>query len=195
MNIGRRLIRIVSPAVAAAALCLGTTRPASAQQIEFLSVDPGIEVSVEVAASMAPRKLRAGEFGRIKVEVEISPPWYIYALTSDPDNGPPTKILLETDALWVLPDRYESMPIIEMHVPTRTVYRYHKARGVFWVDVQARGRTPLGPLELAGTVAYAACNGKICLPERRAPFRVQLAVERGAVRESYKFRAPQPFGE
>ena len=190
-----RLVQLAAPALAAAALGLGAARPAAAQQIEFLSVDPGIEVSVEVAATVAPGKLRAGEFGRIKVEVEISPPWYIYALTSDPDNGPPTKILLETDALWVLPDRYESMPIIEMHVPTRTVYRYHKARGVFWVDVQARGRTPIGPLEIAGEVVYAACNGKICLPERRVPFIVQLAVERGAVRDAYKLRLPQPFGE
>lgn len=148
-------------------------------QIEFLSEDPGVAVAVEVAARVEPGTLAPGGQGRLVLEVRVEPSWYIYSLEAR--NGPPSRLLLDTSP----PVRpagapAESEPTLELDVEAGTAYRYHEGQATFRQPLTAAPEAAPGRYTLTGRLAYSACNGEICLPERTAPFRVRLAIDSGA---------------
>lgn len=164
-------------------------------QIRFLSVDPGTEVRLEVAAGFGPDPLRFGEYGRLVVEVFVADPWYIYSLDSGGESGPPTSIVLDKGIPFALGVSFESRPILALDVVTGAVYRYHKGQARFWADVSLDHPVDAGKHLLSGTLAYSACNGIICLPERYVPFRIQIEIADGAVRPEFSAPASNPVAE
>jgi hypothetical protein len=68
--------------------------------------------------------------------------------------------------------------------------RVHKGRARFWTDVRIPPGTAPGPFAVTGNFAYAACNGKLCLPLRREPFRAEGTVEPGPSRQNTR---PNPI--
>lgn len=158
---------------------------ASAQaQIEFLKKDPGTKVPIKVVAYLGPDKVRAGEFARVQVEVEIGSPWYIYALRPDPGGGPPTRMALvgwqgETNKRF-----QESRPAEERDPVTGGFIRVHKGRASFWTDVKFPFDMPPGKIAIKGTLTYAICNGTICLPERVVEWVAEGTLEPGKSRQN-----------
>ena len=181
--------------LAAALVVIGLAPVMSHAQIRFLSKDPGTEVRLEVAAGFGPNPLRFGEYGRLVVEVFVADPWYIYSLDSDGESGPPTSIVLDKGIPFALGVRFESKPILELDVLTGAAYRVHKGQVRFWADVRLNHPVDAGKHLLSGTLAYSACNGIVCLPERYVPFRIQIEIADGAVRPEFSAPASIPVAD
>ena len=156
---------------------------AHAQPIRFLEKDPGTKVPIAFKASLAPEAVRANEFARVQVAVEIGAPWYIFALRPDPGGGPPSRMIVE-DGPFQGTGRYSESRPQELSAPeTGGSIRVHRETGTFWTDVRVPKTAAPGPLVIRGTLEYAACNGNICLPLRREPFRIEARVAEGASRQ------------
>ena len=153
-------------------------------QIEFLEKDPGTNGPIKIEAYLGPEKVRAGEIARGQVEVEIASPWYIYALRPDPGGGPPTRMALVGWDGKTNGRINENRPDEERDPETGGFIRVHKKRARFWTDVKFPFEMPPGKIAIQGTLTYAACNGKICLPPRVAEFVAEGTLEPGHSRQN-----------
>jgi hypothetical protein len=160
-------------------------------QIRFLEADPGTAVPVAITASLAPEGVRPGEIARVQVEVEIGAPWYIYSIRPDPGGGPPTRLVVKDGAVEVLNRIHESPPLEELDLRSDGLVRVHKSRARFWADVRIPEHAKPGPLAVQGTLAYAACNGEICLPLRREAFLAEGRIEPGRSRQDTRAIFPK----
>jgi hypothetical protein len=164
---------------------------AAQAQVRFLTEDPGTKVPIAVAARLAPEGVRPGEIARVQVEVEIGAPWYIYSIRPDPGGGPPTRLVVQDGAVEVLNQIHESPPLEELDLRSGGSVRVHKSRARFWADVRIPEHAKPGPLAVKGTLAYAACNGEICLPLRREAFLAEGRIEPGRSRQDTRAIFPK----
>jgi hypothetical protein len=173
-------------AILAAFLTLPGTFAAAQEEIEFLTKDPGTQVPITIVATLGPAVVHPGEFARVTVEVQIGAPWYIYALRPDPGGGPPTEFKL-TNWNGDTPGRLrESRPAEIGDNEFGSSIRVHKERAQFSVDVKFLPDAPPGPVAIEGTLKYAACNGKICLPPRTETFVAKGTVKPGRSRQDIR---------
>jgi hypothetical protein len=174
-------------------LCAAVATAASAQaQIQFLTDDPGLDAPILVEASVAPVPARAGEYGRLTVEVRLKQPWYIYSFLSDPLSGPPPRVEFSSAAIEALDGRYETRPVDKLDVATGTAQKYHAGPARLYADLRIKPGARPGAHPLTGSLIYAACDGKICLPMRKQPFVTEVVVEQGGPRWPFDQPLPPP---
>ena len=92
---------------------------------------------------------------------------------------------MEGGALQPLPGRFQSTPTEELDMDTGLSSRFHKGQARFWLDLVLPADAPAGLNAVTGSLVYAACDGIICFPERKAPFRAQVRIEPGLPRAEH----------
>lgn len=121
-------------------------------------------------------RVAPGATARVVFDAEIAPGWRLYALGSP--VGVPLSVTLGT-----LPAGVAAGPLAQSP-PRRgfdeafgSDYTYFAgaARVVQRVRVAAGAAT--GSREITGSVRYAVCDDRVCLPPTRTAFRVALVVE------------------
>ena len=146
-------------------LALLVALPASAQRTSDI-------VSWRVRADRA----QAGGEARVVLDATIRPGWRLYAL------GSPVGIPL-TVTLDPLPPRVraarlvQTTPVEGYDQAFERAYPYFAETGRV-VQVLAVGEgAEAGSREVSGSVRYAVCDDRICLPPTETAFRVPLVVE------------------
>jgi hypothetical protein len=176
---------------AISSILVGSASVSAHAQVRFLTEDPGTKVPIAVAARLAPEGVRPGEIARVQVEVEIGAPWYIYSIRPDPGGGPPTRLVVQDGAVEVLNQIHESPPLEELDLRSGGSVRVHKPRARFWADIRIPEHAKPGPVAIKGTLAFAACDGEICLPLRREAFLAEGRIEPGRSRQDTRAIFPR----
>ncbi|WP_420454879.1 protein-disulfide reductase DsbD domain-containing protein [Rubrivirga sp.] len=139
--------------------------PASAQQTSDV-------VSWRVRADRA----EAGGHARVVFDATIAPGWRLYAIGSP--VGIPLAVTLDPLPAHVRADRLgQSAPREGFDPAFERAYPYFAETGRV-VQRLAVGRgAARGTHEVTGSVRYAVCDDRICLPPTETAFRVPLVVE------------------
>ena len=146
-----------------------------------LALALAVPASAQTSSELVTWRVRAdraapGAQARVVIDAAVADGWRLYALGSE--VGIPLTVALD-----VLPAGVTAGPLrqsgvrraydeaFEAHYP----YFAGAGRVVQWLRL-ARG-TPAGTHEVSGTVRFAVCDDRICLPPARSTFRVPLVVE------------------
>ena len=178
----------------AVSVALCAVLPASvirAQLPEFPDDTAG-DITLALSARATPNPIRPGEYARLAIEVAIPGSWYIYSLHLDGHQGLATRVVVKAGDFQILPERFETPPVEELDRFSGSWSRIHKGQARFWLHLQAKSGLSAGSHPISGYLAYAVCNGDICLPEQRAPFRVDLDVEMGKPRAKFGKPGAEP---
>ena len=142
----------------------------------------GPSAPAEVVAWRARAVPEAGQAGTFRIELtgEIVDGWRVYGMRSE--VGRPLRV-----TVGALPAGFRLVGAPAEHGPTHVGrdealardYPYFAGRaGVVARVAAARGVRP-GRHVVRGTVRYAACDDRVCLPPREAPFEAVVTVPDG----------------
>src|SRR5437667_8752528 len=139
------------------------------------TAQPAPKISVEPLLSLD--QLSPGTRFQIAVVMELGEPWHVNANPASAQEFIPTVLTLEsTDAVAIDDITYPKGKSTSVAWADQPVTLY-AGRVVIVADAHLRETASLGPLKIAGTLRYQACDDSVCL----APKTVPIVLETGIV--------------
>jgi thiol:disulfide interchange protein DsbD len=146
---------------------------------------PGVEdksPKLTLQARMSPSPARPGERVELTLDATVAEGWHVYG-SSEPASTQVT-FALEDTPLLTDPGAAEVPPGEPHEVLGMVTY---ELRDTFSLAQRwtVAADAASGTTELTGTVRYAPCNDKGCLPDTETAFTVPLVIEAGPVRAAH----------
>jgi hypothetical protein len=134
----------------------------------------GAEAPDVGARVVAPTKLAAGATATVIVEMALGSNWHVNSHTPSEKFLIPTEVKLTTSAGTLSAVRYP--PQVEKRFPfSEKPMAVYEGTVRFESDLSLP-RGAAGPVSLAGTLSYQACNDKQCFAPAKIPLEASIAV-------------------
>ena len=155
--------------------------PAGCRLALLLALATGSAAAQVTTADVVSWRARAeraapGAEARVVLDAEVAPGWRLYALGSP--VGIPLTVALDALPPGVTAGRLAQTeperaydPVFEQHYP------YFAETGRVVQRVRVGTTVAPGRYEVSGTLRYAVCDDRVCLPPTETAFRVPLVVE------------------
>ncbi len=126
------------------------------------------------ARLIAPERLAAGSRGTIAVEMAIGDKWHVNSHTPSESYLIPTEVTLKASAGTLSSVRYPR-DVEKRFSFSEKPLRVYAGTVRFEADLELPGGAA-GPVSIAGSVSYQACDDKQCFAPAKIPLEATLAV-------------------
>src|SRR5262249_62125145 len=122
-----------------------------------------------------PQKLRAGQTGKARIDVQIRKPWHLFSQSPEIQGVRPTKFALQpSGSVAVEKIEYSTPKAVHSPVFNKDLALYEDAMTItLTLKISA---SQSGKIPLEGTFEYQACSDTTCLPPAKQPFSATLEV-------------------
>lgn len=150
----------------------------------------------DVSAALNVTALQSGKDATLVVTIDIPRGLHAQSHTpTDKENGVPFLVKLQPDpAVEWLDPAYPAGEDVEY--PAVGKLNVYTGRVPVPVPLRAKADAPLGPITLAGSVRYQACDENTCYPPETVKFQVQTKIVSASekVQPNFTFKPMRPEG-
>jgi thiol:disulfide interchange protein DsbD len=131
---------------------------------------------VRATTILSVDKLAPGAKFRVAVIVDLASPWHVNANPASLPEMIPTTVTWQAPAFVVIENiRYPKGTDTKVDWSEQPVALYTGPIVVF-ADGRVRDDAPTGPLTIAGSLRYQACNDQVCLPPATIPLTIDTEI-------------------
>lgn len=136
---------------------------------------------VRARALLSLDKLAPGTKFQIAVVLDLAQGWHVNVNPARPAEMIPTTVTWQAPATVVIENtRYPKGTETKVEWSDQPVALY-TGQTVILVEARVRDDAPTGPLAVAGSLRYQACNDQVCLPPATIPLTMETEIVAGYV--------------
>lgn len=140
------------------------------------------EDPVSVSAALDRAEIRPGEGFALRVTADIEPPWHIYAMALANETGIPSRPALSDGHPFRVLGPWKESPFHVFTWAGLGDFEIHEKEAVFTLPLAVPAGLAPGTYALSGVLAQQACTEEECLPTKKLPFSVEVAIVAGEPR-------------
>ena len=162
------------PALALVLLAVAASAPAGSAQT--VQMGPAVRTADVVTWRVRADRATPGASARLVLDAQIAPGWRLYAMGSP--VGIPLTLTLDPLPAGLAAGRVAQSETRERFDPAFDAdYTYFAGTARVVQQVRVAPSAAAGSHSVTGTVRYAVCDDRVCLPPTRTAFRVAVVVE------------------